>query len=646
MRVQGWVAGFFGLLLFCLGAGQVKAQAPQGDTFLKDYSKGPNWFGTFTAPYKQQTVPPISLENSPRLKDLIHDGKLEISMADALALAIENNLDISVERQIVPMAQTDVLRSESGSAARGFSGATIPLGLSAGALGAGVSTAVAGGGVGNAGGISGGGGAVNIAPVGTFDPTINYAFSWDRTSSPLNSLVVAGVPSVTTYSASYSGSYTQLLPTGTSYFVSLNGLRASSTQNSLLLNPDVATRLSVGFNQPLLSGRGLKPNLRFVLVAQNNENVSGAIFRTQLQATMLQVENAYWDMAQFQANVKVAEDSLATAQRLYEDSKRQETVGTLAPLDVVSAESAVAGSERDLVVAKTNFQIQEITLKNLLSKRTDPELEAAEIVITDPLPAPRDSDIPQLQDDLTQAFRARPDMQVAQMNLLNERISTQYTANNLLPTGDVFGQYAASGLQGNCTVSIKATCNQAGPVAPGTVIPAGASASLLQMAQATFPEESLGFSLTLPIKNRAAQADNIRAQFEMQQAQLSLQSLQNQAELTIRQAMIGLVQGKAQIEAAHEAVVLAQESLDAEQKKLAVGASTFYNVILQQRDVTTAQYAEIQAADAYAKSLVSMDQARGTMLERNGMTFNDALRGSVAKQPAPPFNKGSIQGIR
>src|SRR5579863_4144172 len=380
---------FASLALFCMAPRQSWAQTSQvpqaadssataqENDFLKDYSKGPKWFGNFIAPYKQQPIPSLSLENSPRLKDLIRDGKLQISMGDALALAIENNLDISVERQVVPFAQTDVLRSESGSAARGFSGATIPLGLSAGALGTGVSSAVAGGGVGNAGGISGGGGAVNIAPVGTFDPTINYAFSWDRTSSPLNSLVVAGIPSVTTYSTSFSGSYTQLLPTGTSYFVSLNGLRSSSTQQSLLLNPDVATRMSIGFNQPLLSGLGLKSNLRFVLVAQNNENVSGSIFRTQLQTTMLALENAYWDMAQFQANVKVAADALAAAQRLYEDSKRQEAVGALAPLDVVSAQSAMAAAERDLVLARTNFQIQEITLKNLLAKRIDSELESA-----------------------------------------------------------------------------------------------------------------------------------------------------------------------------------------------------------------------------------------------------------------------------
>jgi outer membrane protein len=381
------------------------------------------------------------------------------------------------------------------------------------------------------------------------------------------------------------------------------------------------------------------------LVARNNENVSGAIFQNQLQQTIVQVENAYWDMAQFQENVKVAEQSLTAAQRLYDDSKRQAEVGALAPLDVVSAQSAMAASQRDLVVAKTNLQIQEITLKNLLSKRIDSDLESAQIVTTDPLPEPRDSDIPPLQQALADTERNRPDLKTAQMNLQNEQISTQYTANNLLPTGNTFGQYAAAGLQGNCVVTARATCNTTGlPV--GTIIPAGTTGSLTQMAQGTFPEESVGLSLTLPLKNRSAQADNLRAQFEMQQAQINLQSLRNQAELAIRQAMIGLVQGKAQEEAAHQAVILAQQSLDAEQKKLGVGASTFYNVVLRQRDLTTAQYAEIEAADAYAKALVAIDEARGATLDRNGIAFNDALTGTITKMPAPPFNKGSNLGGR
>lgn len=646
MRRSRLLPRIISVFVLCSTPMAIKAQSPEGNALVRDYSKGLNWFGNFIAPYTQQPIPPISLENSPRLRDLIHDGKLEISMADALALAIENNLDVAVERQVVPMSQTDVLRTSAGSAPRGFSGGTIPLGLSAGALGLGVSTSVAGGGIGNAGGISGGGGAVNIPPVGTFDPTINYNFSWDRTVAPLNTEVVAGVPSVTGYSASYSGSYTQLLPSGTSYFVSLNALRSSSTQQSLLFNPAVATRMSMGFNQPLLSGFGFKPNLRFLLVARNNENVSGAIFRSQLTQTIVEVENAYWDMAQFQENVKVAEQSLVAAQRLYEDSKKEADIGALPRLDVASAQTAVAARERDLVIAKTNLQLQETTLKTLLTKGIDSDLESAEVVTTDPLPEPRDSDIPVLHDALADAYKNRSDLQIAQMNLLNEQISTQYTANNLLPTGNVFGQYAASALQGNCIVEGKTLCNQSGALPQGTVVPAGASASLVQMAEGTFPEESVGFSLTLPIKNRAAQADNIRAQFEMQQAQLSLHSLRNQAGFAVRQAMIGLVQGKAEVEAAHEAVVLGQESLDAEQKKLSLGETSFYNVILQQRDLTTAQYAEIQAADAYAKALVAMDQARGGMLERNGMTFNDALSGTITKTPAPPFNKGSNPGGR
>lgn len=622
------------------------AQSPQTHGPLKDYSKGPSWFRNPIAPYKQQTIPAISVENSPRIEQLIRDGKLELSLADALALAIENNLDISVQRQVVPMAQADVLRTESGSAARGFSGATIPLGLSAGALGLGVSTSVAGGGIGNAGGITGGGGAVNIPPVGTFDPTINYNFSWDRTTAPLNTTVVAGVPAVTGYSASYSGSYTQLLPTGTSYFVSLNGLRSSSTQQSLLFNPVVATRVSVGFNQPLLSGLGRKPNERFILVARNNENISGEIFRNQLTLTIVQVEDAYWDMAQFQENVKVAEQSLAVAQSLFENDKKQLQIGVLAPLDVVSSESAVAASQRDLEIAKTNLQNQEIQFKNLLSKRIDANLDAAQIVTTDMLPIPREGDIPMLQDALAEALHDRSDIQIAAINVKNEGISTQYTANNLLPSANIFGQYASAGLEGNCIVQGKSTCNGLGALPQGTVVPAGAANSLTQMIQGAFPEYSVGLSLILPIRNRAAQADNLRAQLETQQSQFTLQGLRNQVELGVRVAMIGLVQGKAQVEAAYQAVILAQKTVDAEREKLTAGASTSYNVILRARDLASAQYTEIQTVDTYAKALVAMDQARGRMLERNGMKFEDALNGTITKMPAPPFHGGFTLGGR
>lgn len=613
------------LLLACLcwggAAARLSAQNPQDPQgFLKDYSKGPEWFPAFFRPYQAQTIPPRIVENSRRLQDLIHEGKLELSLAEALALAIENNLDIAVQRYIRPLAEADVLRARSGQAARGVSGGLVPGGLSAGALGAGVTEAAGGGGFGSAGGISGGGGAVQIGRTGSFDPAVNFNFSWDRVTSPLNTLRVSGTPNPTTNATAFAGSYTQLFSTGTSYFLALSGLRQSSTQQNLLYNPAVISRMALGFNQPLLSGFGRLPNDRFLLVATNNLRTSSEVFRQQVVTTVVQVENAYWDLAAFAENARVAEQSLAVAKKLYEDNKKQAEIGTLAPLDVVAAESEVAARERDRVLAQTNLQLQETRLKNLLSKRPDPALDAAEIVLTDRMPEPRDADIPDLQDALTTARNNRPDLRQAEGNLQNQQIAIRFTQNGLLPDGAVFGLYAGSGLTGNTPL-----------------VATGASDSLRQAFGGDFPEYAGGFSLSLPIRNRAAQADDLRAQLEGNQLEVSFQRSHNQVALEVRQAIIGLVQGKAQVEAAHQAVRLAQETFNAEQKKLQAGITTPYQVVLRERDLFAAQTAEVQAVVNYAKALVEMDRAMGTTLDRNGIGVEDALSGSISKMPTPPF---------
>ena len=598
-------------------------QDPQG--FLQDYTQGPGSFPFFYRSYQEQPIPPMVLENSPRLRDLIRDGKLELSLADTLALAIENNLDIAVQRYLRPMSHVDVLRARSGQAARGVSGASVPGGLSAGAIGAGVTEASGGGGTGSAGGITGGGGAVSVPQVGAFDPSVSFNFSWDRATSPLNSQVVAGLPTVTTYATAFSGSYAQLFPTGTSYFLTLTGLRQSSTQRNLLFNPAVVSRFALGFNQPLLSGFGRLPNERFMLVAQNNLRISEEGFRQQVVTTIVQVTNAYWDLSAFQENVRVAEQALAVAQKLYGDNKKQAEIGTLAPLDVVAAESEVAARQRDLVVAQTSLQTQETRLKNLLSKKPDPALDAAQVSLTDRLPEPRDADVPKLPDALTTAFNNRPDLRQTEGNLQNQNLSLRFTRNGLLPNGSVFGLYAASGLQGNTAITT-----------------AGAGDSLQQTFGADFPEYAGGLSLNLSLRNRAAQADNLRAQLEGDQLEISLQRTRNQVALEVRQAATGLVQGKAQVQAAHQATRLAQQTLDAEQKKLAAGISTPYQVVLRQRDFQTAQRAEVQAVVNYAKALVEMDRSTGTTLNRNGIELLDAWSGSVSRLPTPPFN---VQGF-
>ena len=600
--------------------------------FLQSVAKGSGIFPKFWGPYRQKTLSHPLLMNSPRLLNLIHDGKLEISLGDAMALTLENNLDVVIQRYVVPIAQTDILRAKSGQAARGFTGALYPSELNAGAIGAGVTSTSGAGGTGNAGGITGGGGAVLIGAAGAFDPVVNSTFSWDRVTSPLNSVVVSGIPTTTSYATAVSESYAQMFRDGTSFSVSLSALRQSTTQQNTLFNPDVTSRFSVGFNQPLLAGFGRLPNMRFMLVAANNEKTADEVFRQQVIASIVQVEAAYWDFAAFQLNVKVAEESLSVSKELLDETQKQFEVGTLSRIDVVTAESQVAASQRDLIVAQASLEQQATTLKQLISKRDDPALDSATIVVTDSLPQPQKSDLARLSNALATAQANRPELRQAQNNLQNQDIAIRYTQNNMKPSTALFGLYASSGLQGNTVL--------------GT---AGAAASLGQSFGAAYPETAYGLSFTASIRNRSAQADNVRSQLERNQMEVGLQNTRNQINLQVRQAQIGLIQGNAQVESAREAVRLAQLTLDAEKVKLANGISTSYNVVLRTRDLATAQYALVQAEDAYAKELVAMDQATGTVLERNGIELSDAVSGNVSRQPTPPFHlpaESPTQGVR
>lgn len=590
-------------------------------SFLDSLGQGPGVFPHVRDPYRQKPMSLPVLVNSPRLRNLIHNGKLELSLADALALTLENNLDIVIQRYVIPFAQTDILRTKSGQAARGFTGALYPGELNSGAIGAGVTGAGGTGGTGSAGGITGGGGAVFVGAAGAFDPSVTFSTSFDRVSSPLNSLIVSGIPTTTSSAIAYSTSYSQLFTTGTSYSVSLSTLRQNTTQQNLLFNPDITSRLSIGVNQPLLAGFGRMANERFMTVAKNDTGTADEVFRQQVIASIAQIEDAYYNLRAFQENVQVAQESLAAVQKLLDDTRKQEAAGILSRLDVVTADSEVAASQRDLIVAQTSLQEQETTLKQLLSKRADPDLDAAAIVVTDPLPEPREADLPQLEKALSTALTNRPELKEAANNLQNQGIAIQYAKNNMQPSLAVFGLYAGSGLQGNSKTQTS-----------------GALSSLGQSFGATYPETAVGLSFGASIRNRSAQADGIRSQLERNQMEVSLQNTRNQIRLQVQQSRIGLIQGKAQVEAAREAVRLALESRDAEQEKLREGLSTAYNVILKERDLVSAQYAEVQVEAAYANALVGLDQATGTTLEQNGIRLEDAVSGIVSTQPTPPLH--------
>ena len=594
------------------------ARGQQSSSAVPDYSHGVKAFPTVLSPYRPEPIRGVELENSPRLQRLIRNGHVQLSLSDALALAIENNLDIAVERFVRPIAEADFLRTSSGQAARGVPGALLPSGLSAGALGLGVNQAGGTGGVGNAGGISGGGGAVQVGQVGTFDPAVSFSASFDRTSSPLNSLVVAGVPQVTTTSSAGSVSYTQLFPRGTSFTLTTNGIAQDSTQQSLLFNPAVVSRMALGVNQPLLNGFGSLPNKRFLLVAENNLKTSDQLFRAQVTTAVVQVEDLYWDLIASNQAIVAAARARDAARELVNDTKVRVTFGTAAGIDVVAAEAAAASAERDLIVAQTTFQLQQIELKNLISKQSDPVLDAAEIDPTDPLPDPAGRPVPDLPTALASAMAHRPELLAAAQDLKNQDLTARFTKNGMLPTVSAFGLYAGSGLTGDTLRTEH-----------------GFGESLQQDFSATYPEYAAGISATVPLRNRSAQADNLRARLEGQQLEVQLQRSRQQISLEVRQARISLIQGAAQVEASHEALRLAQRTADAEREKLVAGVSTSYDVILREKDLLSAQQADVAATASYAKALVDFERATGATLDDNGIELTDAFGGESSRLPAP-----------
>ncbi len=596
---------------------------------IKNYgSDNAGVFSDILGRFQPKSIPKLELENSPRIDSLIQDGKLHLTLSDALALALENNLDIAVQRYIPEFSRTDLLRTKAGQSPRGFTGGTTPGGLTSGALGAGVSGSGTGSGVGSAGGITGGGGAIQVGSSGSFDPTVNINFSYDHVTSPLNTSVVSGIYNVVGKATAFSASYAQLFSPGTSFSLTLSGQRQSSTQRNLLFNPASVTRFAFGVNQPLLNGFGKTNNERYILVARNNTGVAEEVFRLQVITTVVSVENAYWDLAALQESVKVAEQALAVAQQLYKDNQIRLEVGTMSPMDVTSAESEVAARTRDLTVATTNLQLQEATLKNMLVKRVSAQLDAARVVIKDPMPEPRQSDIPELETALAAATASRPEVHQVATNLKNQDISVRFTGEALKPSFSIFGFYAGAGLQGTSANSSSGLLDAFG-----------------QSFEGIYPEYAGGFSMNIPIRNRTAQADSLRSQIERNQLLISQQRLHNTISMEVRKAIIGLEQGKAQLEAAHKAAALAREMWEGEKIKLEAGASTSYQVILRERDYTNARYSEVNAMVVYAKAIVEMDRATGATLDRNSIEYSDALSGKLSKPLETPFNgRGQREG--
>lgn len=635
--------------LFAQQASSTENAAPAQTFDVVKYGNT-RWFPSFWEPYQTPYVPEKNMNNSERLHSLLAGGKLHLSVDDTIALALENNLDISIARYEPAYAETDLLRAKSGGAPRGVQGAFSSSALFSGAIGGGLSSASGASSSVGGGGLTGGGSALNFGAVPCCDPSAGVQIGWNRATTPLNYTVVSGIPVVTTETTSFSPYFVQGFLTGTSYVVALPGYTQNNTSANLLFNPVVPTTLYLGMNQHLLNGFGYRANAKFIRIAQNDVKIAQSVFRQQVMTTVSQVLTLYWDYLSFNEQVAVAQQTLTYSQKLLDDNKRQVEIGTLAPISVVQTEAEVATDQQNLIVAQTNVEQQGELIKTAVAKRVDGDLVSAQVDTVDKLPEPRPDDIPSLDKALEIAAQNRPEIEQADLNLRYQSIVIKANRNALLPTLDFFATYASNGLSGvepiygACPSGYTATgtecINQVSGLTSSLPITGsksgGAGQSLSQIFHNDYPNYSVGLSLAIPIRNRSAQADAARAMLEQRQLVETLQRTKNQVEQDVRNAEIGVIQAKARIEAARKAVTYNQQNLDAEQKKFRLGESTVFLVIQAQRDLSTAEGTEVTARSNYAKALTQFRQVTGTILSDYNIELNDALQGKVTHAPNIP----------
>ena len=610
---------------------------------LKEYSQPRSHFGNPFAPYQVRHVAPPNLANTPRIDQLMRDGKLYLSMNDAVALALENNLDIAIARYNLNIADTDIWRAKAGSAILGVNSGVVQNtpGGGVGGLGTQVGSGQGGTSVGAGGAGTGAGGLVvstlgSGPPITSFDPILTGTFQLDQ--NRIQNISPFSAPFTDSHTNTWNFGYQQGFHWGSNLSVAFNNTRGSASPLSIYqaFTSQYNSNLRAQFTQHLLEGFGFAPNTRFIRIANNNREISDVAFRLQITTTVDQIENMYWDLVFAYENVRVQQENIAFAKKTLADTHKQPEIGTLAPIEVVRAQSTVAADQQTLTVALTNLQLQQLLMKNALSRTlVDPTLADAEVVPTSIMEVPTEEAVVPTQDLVSEALAHRPELSESRINLSNTEISNKAVRNALRPTLDLFAYYQGSGLGGSLNPNY--ICNTPG-ACTGTYSPATSySGALNQMVDSTAPDKGVGLQLNIPLRNRTGQATQVRSELEYRQAQLRIQQLENQVRIEVRNAQFGVQQNRASVSSAEAAVELAKQSLDAEQKKYALGASTSTLVLQNRTALTQAESTLISAKAAYEKARVELDRATAALLDHAQVQIGDAERGQVTHMPNVPY---------
>jgi len=638
-----------------------QAPKPQNNAHLysgnQNYAKPLSGFPNFIAPYTVRRVPPANLTNSTMTDKLFHDGTIFLSINDAVAMALENNLDITLQRYNLSVADTDLLLTTTGQSARGVATGLVtgtqggPLGaISAGGTGSaatGASGTGAGGTQVGVGGAGAGAAGIVVSTLGSgplidnFDPALTGTIQGERAAIPQTSSAFVGVPTLTQNTNTYNFGYTQGFSTGTLMSVSFNNSYYTSNNAFNLVNPTLTPTFRFQLRQHLLQGFGFDPNLRWIRIARNNREISDVVFRQQIMYTVSQVENIYWDLVTAYEAVKVNQRQLELANKTLSDDQEQVKIGTMAPITLVQAQSGVESAKQNLIMAQTSLQLEQLLMKNAITKNTkDPMLASAPVIPTDTLQPSEQYEVRPVEDLIQEALQGRPEIATARIQLTNYEITRKSLRNALLPSLDVYAFYGANGLAGPQNPAIP-TCpetNIFGECYQPGLVPTSYGSAFGNLFNSTGPDKGIGVNLNIPIRNRAAQANQVRSELEYRQQQVALQQTENTITLQVRQAQFGLQNNYAALQAAIAARDYARQNLDAEQKKFHYGASTPTLVLQASSNLTQAESNVLNSAANYEKAKVLLDYYTAETLTKLGISVADAESGQVKHMP-------TVQGV-
>jgi outer membrane protein len=589
-------------------------------------------------PYWPREIAAPTFENSSRIQQLIRAGNIYLSLPDAIALAIENNLDIELLRYALPIAQTETLRARGGGLTRGL---YFTLGQPPAGVGGPQSPLITQAATQSTPGTNVASNALELgvlaepqtnlslfgtvpistgSPIPSFDPSLFANYNWMHQTVLNSNQSTSGTGVLVNDIQTGNAGYQQGFSPGTQVSVAFNNTQESSNSPRNVVNPFITSNLGLTVTQPLLRGFGRKLNERFIRIGVTEEKITSLLFRQQVIEVVYGVVRLYTDLVALTDDVKVKEQTLAFAQKLFEDTKAQVDEGTVAPLELSRARAQVSASRQDLINSRGLLEEQEAILKNVITRRgiEDVEVRSARIIPTEVLSVPAQDDARSIQELLNAAYRNRPDLGQASLQMKISEISLEGSHNNLRPELDLVGNMQNNGLAGQPLLS-NADPNFNG--AFGTVLD--------QIATRKNPTYSIGVQLTLPLRNRVAQADAIRDELQLRQTQVRERQLRNQVQVEVEDALIAMRRTRASYEAAVETRTLQEQSLSLEQTRYAEGVSTGFFVIQYESYVAQARSAEVAAKSAYVKARAALARATGSILDDNSVTIEAALKGRM-----------------